>query len=108
MGRQYGMAATWHSSGNGHAAVYRAAWWRLGNTPPAWHRDDLGVLLLLHDIVGRVDNMDDRTLTAKMTFGLNEDDVSCTWATGPFRPPAAGRSGHQGLLVGTTQRKARP
>ena len=57
MSRQYGMAASWH-------------------TPSPGHGDDLGCLLLLHDIVGRVESMHDRTLPAKLAFGLNEPDAA--------------------------------
>jgi hypothetical protein len=56
MSRQYGMAASWH-------------------TPAPGHGDDQGTLLLLHDIIGRVDSMDDRTLPAKLLFGIGENDV---------------------------------
>lgn len=56
MSRQYGMAASWH-------------------TPAPGHGDDLACLVLLHDIVGRIDSMDSRTLPAKLSFGIDADDV---------------------------------
>jgi len=56
MSRQYGMAATWHTAAPGHG-------------------DDLACLLLLHDIIGRVEDMDNRVLPAKLSFGQGADDV---------------------------------
>ena len=61
MSRQWGLAATWHT----------AADWDNSTTGG----DDLGTLCLLHDIVGRVATMDDRTLPAKLAFDLGASDV---------------------------------
>jgi hypothetical protein len=70
MSRQYGMAASWH-------------------TPAPGHGDDLACLLLLHDIVGRVDSMDNRTLPAKLLFGIDAEDVEFLgyWALQPDVDP---------------------
>jgi hypothetical protein len=50
------MAASWHTSAPGHG-------------------DDLATLCLLHDIIPRVYDMDNRTLRAKLLFGIGENDV---------------------------------
>lgn len=76
MSRQWGLAATWHTQAN----------WDNSATGG----DDLGTLCLLHDIVGRIDTMDDRTLPAKLAFDLGATDVEFVgyWA---LDTPAAPR-----------------
>jgi len=75
LSRQWGMGAHWH--------------W-----PAGWHNSLTGgaeqaTLLLLHDIVGRVDCMDNRTRPAKELFGFGEPDVEFLgyWALQPERDP---------------------
>ena len=72
MSRQYGMAASWH-------------------TQPRAHGDDLGVLVLLHDMLGRVESMQERVLRAKIAFGINEPDVEFVgyWVTRVKSEPAS-------------------
>ena len=76
MSRQYGMAASWHTESN----------WI---TDPDDGGDELSCLLLLHDILGRADTMDDRTLPAKILFGFGEKDVEFLgyWVLQPDKDP---------------------
>ncbi|MCM8769318.1 MAG: LamG domain-containing protein [Candidatus Omnitrophica bacterium] len=76
MSRQYGMAASWHTESD----------WL---TDPDDGGDELSCLLLLHDILGRADTMDDRTLPAKILFGFGEKDVEFLgyWLLQPDQDP---------------------
>ena len=84
MSRQYGMSASWHTVAPGHG-------------------DDLACLLLLHDIIGRVDSMDNRTLPAKLLFGLDADDVEFLgyWVLQPDTDPE-----DKGLRISAWVRRA--
>ncbi|HOJ39468.1 MAG TPA: DUF6067 family protein, partial [bacterium] len=76
LSRQYGMAASWHTESN----------WM---TDPDDGGDELSCLLLLHDILGRADTMDDRTLPARILFGFGEKDVEFLgyWVLQPDKDP---------------------
>jgi len=78
MSRQYGMAASWHT---------QADW----VSDPETGGDDLAALLLLHDIMGRAENMANRTLPAKTLFGLGGKDVEFMgyWTLQPENDPQA-------------------
>ncbi|MFZ5448843.1 MAG: glycoside hydrolase domain-containing protein [Thermodesulfobacteriota bacterium] len=76
MSRQYGMAAVWHSPAD----------WK---NSPENGGDDLGCLLLLHDILGRTANLEKRTTPGKLQFGIGEPDVEFLgyWVLQPNSDP---------------------
>ena len=76
MSRQYGMGASWHTP---------SGW----DTDPETGGDDHSCLLLLHDILGRSENLANRTLPAKLLFGIGEKDVEFLgyWLLQPKNDP---------------------
>jgi hypothetical protein len=76
MSRQYGMAASWHTPCD----------WK---SNPEDGGDELSCILLLHDIIGRVETMDNRTLPAKKLFGIGAPDVEFMgyWVLQPDKDP---------------------
>ncbi|HPP11711.1 MAG TPA: DUF6067 family protein, partial [bacterium] len=76
MSRQYGMGASWHTPSD----------W---DTDPETGGDDHSCLLLLHDVLGRSENPSNRTLPAKLLFGIGENDVEFLgyWLLQPKNDP---------------------
>lgn len=76
MSRQYGMGAMWHTPAD----------WK---NSPETGGDDLVCLLLLHDILGRTANLEERTSRGKSLFAIGEPDVEFLgyWVLQPDKDP---------------------